>query len=65
MGLRVNLHFASSSIAFKGIVEATLANLACSTNIPRKALASNITLSVYQYWRKDLPPDALNKPISS
>ncbi|KAL7629707.1 hypothetical protein AAE478_001230 [Parahypoxylon ruwenzoriense] len=54
-------------IAFKGTAETMLGNLTCVTSPPDQFLeectASTITLPIYQYWRDDLPPDALEKPI--
>ncbi|KAI1478795.1 hypothetical protein F4774DRAFT_410499 [Daldinia eschscholtzii] len=56
-------------IAFKGTAETQLANITCDTNSSDQFLeectAPNTILSIYQYWRDDLPPDALLKPIPS
>ncbi|KAI8959228.1 hypothetical protein F5Y11DRAFT_362069 [Daldinia sp. FL1419] len=56
-------------IAFKGTADTKLANLTCNANPSDQYLeectAPSTTLSIYQYWRDDLPPDALENPIPS
>ncbi|KAI0134973.1 hypothetical protein F4814DRAFT_443800 [Daldinia grandis] len=56
-------------ITFKGTVETQLTNLTCDTNSSdqylEECIAPGIILSIYQYWRDDLPPDAPENPIPS
>ncbi|KAI1423927.1 hypothetical protein F5Y12DRAFT_496621 [Xylaria sp. FL1777] len=54
-------------IAFKGTAETRLVNLNCtnstSSQITEECTAPDLSVSIYQYWRDDLPPDALENPI--
>ncbi|KAI8635261.1 hypothetical protein F5Y19DRAFT_469131 [Xylariaceae sp. FL1651] len=54
-------------IAFKGTAEAKLVNLNCtnstSSQMVEECTAPDMSISLYQYWRDDLPPYALENPI--
>ncbi|KAJ2987918.1 hypothetical protein NUW58_g4245 [Xylaria curta] len=54
-------------IAFKGTAQARLVNLRCtnstSSRTTEDCTAPDMSLAIYQYWRDDLPPDALENPI--
>ncbi|KAI0459457.1 hypothetical protein F5B21DRAFT_303025 [Xylaria acuta] len=54
-------------IAFKGTAETRLVNLNCTSSVPSQlteaCAAPDMSLSIYQYWRDDLPPNALESPI--
>ncbi|KAI1644356.1 uncharacterized protein F4817DRAFT_318830 [Daldinia loculata] len=64
-----NTPLCSATSEAPNTAEAQLANMTCDTNSSDQYLeectAPGTTLSIYQYWHDDLPPDALENPIPS
>ncbi|KAI1202069.1 hypothetical protein F5X97DRAFT_319658 [Nemania serpens] len=56
-----------SGIAFKGAAEARLDSMNCtgstSDSLVKECAAPDMRARIYQYWRDDLPPYALERPI--
>ncbi|KAI1356459.1 hypothetical protein F5Y01DRAFT_78198 [Xylaria sp. FL0043] len=54
-------------IAFKGTAKTRLVTLNCtnstSSQMTEECTAPDMSVSIYQYWRDDLPPNALENPI--